>query len=139
MKSSEPHPVILFDGICNLCNSSVQFVLKRDKKQKFRYASLQSEFGKKIIEQFSLKEKNIDSIVLIEQNRAWVKSSAVLRISKQLGGGYPLFYVFIIIPKFLRDAVYDFIARNRYRWFGKRESCILPSPETKTLFLDANE
>ena len=130
------HPVILFVGVCNLCNSSVQFIIRRDKKRRFRYASLQSAFGQKIIERFKLTEKNIDSIVLYENDEISIKSTAALRIVKRLGGLYKLGYVFIVLPPFIRDAIYDFIARNRYRWFGKMESCMIPSAELKELFIN---
>jgi len=130
------HPVILFDGVCNLCNSSVQFIIKRDRKRIFRYASLQSEFGKKIIERFKLADKNIDSIILFENNSIKIKSTAVLQVLKRTGGIYSILYVFIIVPESIRNGIYDFIARNRYRWFGKRETCMIPTPELKKRFID---
>ncbi len=131
------HPIILFDGVCNLCNSSVQFIIKHDKKSIFRFASLQSEFGKRIIEKFDLANKNIDSVMLLENNAIELKSTAALQIAKQLGGIYSALYVFIIIPRFMRDSIYDFVARNRYRWFGKQESCMIPKPELKKLFIES--
>ena len=131
------HPVILFDGVCNLCNASVQFIIKRDKKQIFRFAALQSQFGQKVVDSFNLSDKKIDSVILLENNSVKIKSDAALRIAKQLGGIYSLLYVFIILPKFIRNSVYDFIARNRYSWFGKNESCMIPTPELKRLFIEA--
>ena len=131
------HPVILFDGVCNLCNASVQFIIKRDKKQIFRFAALQSQFGQKVVDSFNLSDKKIDSVILLENNSVKIKSEAALRIAKQLGGIYSLLYVFIILPKFFRNSVYDFIARNRYSWFGKNESCMIPTPELKRLFIEA--
>ncbi len=131
------HPVILFDGVCNLCNSSVQFIIKHDKKSIFRFASLQSEFGKRIIEKFDLANKNIDSVMLLENNAIELKSTAALLIAKRLSGIYSALYVFIIIPKFMRDSIYDFVALNRYRWFGKQESCMIPKPELKKLFIES--
>ena len=131
------HPVILFDGVCNLCNASVQFIIKHDKKSVFRFASLQSEFGKRIIEKFDLANKNIDSVMLFENNTIQLKSTAALQIAKRLGGIYSALYVFIIIPRFMRDSIYDFVARNRYRWFGKQESCMIPKPELKKLFIES--
>lgn len=130
-------PVILFDGVCNLCNASVQFIIKHDKKSAFRFASLQSEFGKKIITKFDLADKNIDSVMLLENNTVELKSTAALQIAKRLNGIYPALYAFIIFPKFMRDSVYDFVARNRYRWFGKQESCMIPQPELKKLFIES--
>ena len=131
------HPVILFDGVCNLCNASVQFIINRDKKQIFRFAALQSQFGQKVVDSFNLSDKKIDSVILLENNSVKIKSDAALRIAKQLGGIYSLLYVFIILPKFFRNSVYDFIARNRYSWFGKNESCMIPTPELKRLFIEA--
>ncbi|MCG3166880.1 MAG: hypothetical protein POELPBGB_02663 [Bacteroidia bacterium] len=131
------HPVILFDGVCNLCNSSVQFIIKRDKKNIFRFASIQSEFGQRVIKRFGLADKNIDSIILFENDSVKIKSDAVIKIARQLGGIYSLLYVFNIIPEFIRNSVYDIIARNRYQWFGKKESCMIPTPDLKKLFIEA--
>lgn len=131
------HSVILFDGVCNLCNASVQFIIKHDKKQLFRFAALQSAFGQNIVNKFNLADKNIDSVILLENNSVLLKSDAALRIAKQLGGIYSMLYVFIVLPKFIRNRIYDFIARNRYRWFGKQESCMIPTPELKKLFIAA--
>lgn len=135
MTSEKQSPVILFDGVCNLCNSSVQFVIERDKKEQFKFASLQSDYGQEQLKKHNLLDKNIDSIVLIENDKAYIKSTAALRIAKRLGSLYPLAYVFIIVPVFLRNLVYDFVARNRYKWFGKQESCWLPTPELRGRFL----
>lgn len=131
------HSVILFDGVCNLCNASVQFIIKHDKKQLFRFAALQSAFGQNVVNKFNLADKNIDSVILLENNSVLLKSDAALRIAKQLGGIYSMLYVFIVLPKFIRNRIYDFIARNRYRWFGKQESCMIPTPELKKLFIAA--
>lgn len=129
------HPVILFDGVCNLCNSAVQFVIERDKKKLFRFASLQSEYGQSQLKKHCLLDKNIDSIVLVDEGKTYIKSTAALRIAKKMGGLYPLAYAFIIVPAFIRNWVYDFVARNRYRWFGKQDACWIPTPELKSLFL----
>lgn len=127
--------VILFDGVCNLCNGAVQFIIKRDKQKHFLFASLQSNFAAKV-----LKGRNIgtglDTIVLLSEEEVFIKSRAVLEISRALTGAWPLLYVFRIIPTFLRDAIYEWIARNRYRFFGKKEACMIPSPELKARFLD---
>jgi predicted DCC family thiol-disulfide oxidoreductase YuxK len=131
------HPVILFDGVCNLCNSSVQFIIKHDKKSVFRFASLQSNFGKSIIQKFNLTTKDIDSVILLENDVAKIKSDAALEIVKKLGGIYSLLYIFKIVPNFIRDKVYDFVAQNRYRWFGKQESCWIPTPGLKKLFIES--
>ncbi|MHA7057223.1 thiol-disulfide oxidoreductase DCC family protein [Aquimarina sp. M1] len=133
----EGKKVILFDGVCNLCNGAVNFIIKRDKNDVFRYASLQSKIGKKLAEERGIDISKLDTILLIEPSVAYYhKSTAALRIAKQLSGGYPLLSVFLIFPKFLRDCVYDIISKNRYKWFGKKESCMIPTPKLKALFID---
>lgn len=127
--------IILFDGVCNFCNSSVNKIIKHDKKNKFKFAALQSETGKKLLEKYSIDSTKIDSIILIEDDVAFIKSTAILKISKQMNGLYPLAYGFIIIPAFIRNIVYDFIARNRYKWFGKKDSCMIPTEEVKSKFI----
>ncbi len=131
--------IILFDGVCNLCNNAINFVIKRDKKDVFRYASLQSEISKKLIAEKGIDTSELDSIILINPKGAYYhKSTAALQIAKQLSGMYPSLSVFLIFPKFLRDWIYDIIAKNRYRWFGKKESCMIPTPELRALFIDQN-
>jgi len=127
--------IILFDGVCNLCNNSVTFVIKRDKKDKFRFAALQEDAGKRLIEQYGIDTSKTDSIILIENGKAYVKSTAALRVARHLGGLYPLSYAFMIIPNFIRNWVYDYVARNRYKWYGKKESCMIPTPDLKEKFL----
>lgn len=127
--------IILFDGVCNLCNGAVTFIIKRDKHDRFRYAALQSEVGRTLTDKHGIDTSKTDSIILIEDDRCYTKSSAALRIARHLSGGYPLLYGFMILPKFIRDPLYDVIARNRYQWFGKRESCMVPTPELKAKFL----
>lgn len=128
--------VILFDGVCNLCNGAIIFILKRDKKDVFRYAPLQSEIGKKLAAKHDIDLQKVDSIILIANEKAVSKSTAALRIAQQLSGAWPLLSVFLILPTFLRNWVYDFIARNRYKWFGKKDACMIPTPELKSKFLD---
>ena len=128
--------IILFDGVCNLCNSSITFVIKHDPKDLFRYAPLQSDLGKSLINKHQIDAEKVDSIILVDQDKAYTKSSAALRIARSLSGGYPLLAAFLIIPPFLRNLVYDYIARNRYTWYGKKESCMIPTPELKAKFLD---
>jgi predicted DCC family thiol-disulfide oxidoreductase YuxK len=125
------HGIILFDGVCNLCSSSVQFIIKRDKHDYFRFVSLQSELGQEYIKDWKLTQ---DSIVLIEFGKVYVESTAALRIAGHLSGLYPLLRAGLILPKFLRDAVYKLIARNRYKWFGKQESCWVPSADLNKKF-----
>ncbi|KWW21705.1 MULTISPECIES: thiol-disulfide oxidoreductase DCC family protein [Peribacillus] len=129
------NPVILFDGDCNFCDASVQFIIKRDPKGLFHFASLQSEAGQELLKKYDVPA-DIDSMVLIEKDQAHYKSSAALRISRRLQGAWKLCYGFIVVPSFIRNMVYDFIAKNRYKWFGKKEeSCMLPSPSVRKRFL----
>ncbi|MEM6524908.1 MAG: DCC1-like thiol-disulfide oxidoreductase family protein [Bacteroidota bacterium] len=132
--------VILFDGVCNLCNGSVNFVIDRDKKDQFKFAPLQSEFARKKLIEVGINNKALDTIILLNKDGSvQSKSSAALHIAKSLSGLWPLLYIFIIIPKFIRDLIYDFIARNRYRWFGKTDQCRMPTPElTQRFVADVN-
>lgn len=128
--------ILLFDGVCNLCSGSVQFVLKRNEKANVKFASLQSEFGKKLIEQSDLPKDYFGSLVLFKNGKTLAKSDAALQLTKDLSGLWKLAVVFRIVPKFIRDAVYDWIARNRYKWFGKKEVCWVPNPKWQHRFLD---
>lgn len=128
--------IILFDGICNLCNSSVQFVIRQDKKKLFKFASLQSETGQSLLRQRDFDTKAMDSFVLISEGKYYSQSTAALKVLKALGGRWSILYLFILIPAFIRNAVYHFISRNRYRWFGKKDSCMIPDAEIKERFLD---
>lgn len=125
--------IILFDGECNFCDRSVQFIIKRDPKGIFKFASLQSEIGKEICKKYNVP--NIDSLVLIDNNNYYLKSSAALKICRQLKGLWKLLYIFFIIPKPIRDFAYETFAKNRYKWFGKKDSCMIPSPEDRKRFL----
>jgi predicted DCC family thiol-disulfide oxidoreductase YuxK len=127
--------IVLFDGVCNFCDSSINRIIRHDKKDKFLFAPLQSEIGKKLAEQYSINTEKIDSIILIENNNAYTKSSAILRISRHLNRLYPLMFGFMIIPAFIRNAVYDLIARNRYKWFGKKDTCMIPTAEVRSKFI----
>ena len=127
--------VILFDGVCNLCNHAVQFVIKNDPAKQFTFASLQSSFGEKILLDNNLLANDLSSFLLIDNGRLYKKSGAALRVCKYLKGLWPLLYSFIIIPSFLRDSVYTWIAGNRYKWFGKQESCWVPTTELQERFL----
>ena len=129
--------IILFDGVCNLCEASVQFVIKYDKKDVFRFVALQSELGKEIIKHIGLDNKNIDSVILYEPGIAYnYKSTAALEISKNLGGFFHLGTLFKLIPNGLRNLLYDYVAKNRYQWYGKKESCLIPTLELKSKFLE---
>jgi predicted DCC family thiol-disulfide oxidoreductase YuxK len=129
------HPVLLFDGVCNLCNSSVQFIIERDPDARFRFASLQSEEGQAVLSRFENRPSDLSSVVLIQDDQLYARSEAALRVARQLGGGWSLLYAFIVVPRPIRDAVYDWIARNRYRWFGKKDACMIPSPDLQSRFL----
>lgn len=131
----ENKSIILFDGVCNLCNSTVQFVIKTDKKKIFRFASLQSEFGQSILAKYHLNTTALSSLVLLEGDRVYTKSTGALRIARKLQFPFNLFYIFIMVPPFIRDAVYNYIAKNRYKWFGKEEACWVPTPELKERFV----
>ena len=130
--------IILFDGVCNLCNRSVQFVIKRDSKDVFRFASLQSDLGKKLLAERNINPQETDSIVLIEPNVAYyTRSSAAIEIAKELGGLWSLISAFnYILPENIRDSIYNFIAENRYKWFGKKDECPLPTPEQRRKFIE---
>ena len=128
-------PVILFDGICNFCNSAVNFVIKRDKKGNIFFAPLQSDKGQRLLQQYNLPLNNMESFVFIENEKACTQSTAALKVCRYLKGLWPLCYGFIIVPKFIRDGIYYWIARNRYKWFGVRRECMIPTPDVKERFL----
>lgn len=132
---SKNKKIILFDGVCNLCNGAVIFIIKRDKNDLFRFAALQSEIGKELVKEHQIDTSKTDSIVLIEDESYFTKSAAALRIARHLSGGYPLLFGFMILPKVLRDPLYDIIANNRYKWFGKRDQCMIQTPELKAKFI----
>ncbi|MEI6264380.1 MAG: thiol-disulfide oxidoreductase DCC family protein [Sphingobacteriia bacterium] len=132
----EKHSIILFDGVCNLCSSSVQFVIKHDPQHHFRFASLQSDFGQQKLAHFNLSTIAFNSFVLLENGKMYTESTAALKVAKQLNKGWSLLYAFIIVPAFIRNAVYQFIAKNRYKWFGKKETCWIPTPALQHLFFD---
>ena len=129
-------PILLFDGVCNLCKSSVQFVIARDPNARFRFASLQSEIGAALARHFGINADQLTSVVLIADGQAHTHSSGALRSAKLLRQPWPLMAVFLVIPRFIRDWVYDFIGNRRYRWFGKMEVCWMPEPALQSRFLD---
>ncbi len=129
-------PVILFDGVCNLCNRFVQFVIRYDNKQKFLFSSLQSGYVAELAKKIPGPVTSPKTIILLEGSRFYMRSSAVLRIARQLIFPWNLFYVFMFVPRLLRDSMYNLIARNRYRLFGKRETCMIPTPELRERFLE---
>lgn len=128
-------PILLFDGVCNLCNGFVQFIILRDPKAIFRFAALQSEVGQQLLQTAQMPTQEINTVVLYESGKFYTHSDVGLRVARHLGGWWTLFIILKIIPKLLRDRIYNWVARNRYRWFGKQESCMIPKPELKARFL----
>jgi len=135
MNKQLTHSIILFDGVCNLCNGAVNFVIKRDTGNVFKFTPLQEKQGVLLLKMHAVDTQKLDSIVLIENEKVYVKSSAALRIARKMSNLWPLFFVLLIIPSFIRDGVYDFIAKNRYKWFGKKEQCMIPTPGSREKFL----
>jgi predicted DCC family thiol-disulfide oxidoreductase YuxK len=131
---NENHNIILFDGVCNLCEASIQFIIKHDHKNYFHFASQTSNIGKELLKDYDLEE--VDSIVFVSNTKAYIHSDAVLEVSKNLDGYSKHLYFFRYIPKVLRDAIYRFLAKYRYKVFGKKDSCMMPSNELKDRFLD---
>jgi predicted DCC family thiol-disulfide oxidoreductase YuxK len=131
-------PVILFDGVCNLCNRSVQFVIKRDTAGVFRFASLQSDFGQQILKRFNLPADQFNSFILLEDNQIYTRSTGALKMLSQLKG-WKWTKIFYIVPKFIRDAVYNLVSRYRYSWFGKRDECMIPREDLRGRFIDDEE
>ncbi|MBB6500223.1 thiol-disulfide oxidoreductase DCC family protein [Pedobacter cryoconitis] len=129
------HSIIFFDGVCNLCTGSVKFVIKRDRKDIFRFAALQSDIAGQHLGPFGLSLSELNTIILLENGRVYQRSTAALRIARHLSGGWPLLYGFMVIPAFIRDFVYNQIARRRYRIWGREESCMVPTPAIKAKFL----
>jgi len=129
--------IILFDGVCNLCNGAVHFIIDHDFKKKFKFAAIQSEAGNRLMTTFKITSSNLtpESIILIENNQVYTHSTAVLKIAKNLKAAWKFFYLFIIVPKKLRDFIYQIISRNRYKIFGRQESCRMPTSELKERFL----
>lgn len=138
MTSQKKPLIILFDGVCKFCHSSVQFVIKRDDNNRFVFCPIQSTKGQQLINQFGLSEIGLTSMILIdeEKNRSYIKSTAALHIARQLNMPWPLLFAFIILPRFIRDRVYEFIGSHRYQWFGKFDSCWIPDNESRKKFID---
>jgi len=130
-----PHPIILFDGVCNFCNGAVNFTIKRDKKNTIRFAALQSNAGKELIQQYGLPADDMRSFILIENGKVYNRSTAALKVCRYLSGLWPLCYGLIIVPAFMRNGIYDWIAKNRYKWFGERQECMIPSQDIRAKFL----
>ena len=129
-------PLILFDGVCNFCNGTVNFIIRMDNKKKIRFSTLQSEVAQSLLKKFDSEFHNFDFIVLIENDRFYIKSTAIFKVLRHLGGLWSLLYAFMIIPRPLRDLFYDLIANNRYKWFCKREVCMVPTEDVRERFID---
>lgn len=133
----ENKKIVLFDGVCNLCDASVQFIYKHDKEDIFRFVAIQSELGQKIIAHLGIDTSKTDSIILYEPGVAYYfKAEAALRIAKELKSWHSILYIFIKVPDFIKNALYDYIAKNRYKWYGKKDACMLPTPELRAKFLE---
>ncbi|RZL16397.1 MAG: thiol-disulfide oxidoreductase DCC family protein [Pedobacter sp.] len=129
-------PIVFFDGVCNLCNSSVQFIIKHDPEAIFKFSTLQGDFAKEALKDHPIDTHVLDSTILLENGKIYTRSSAALQIAKQLNGGWPLLFGFYIVPKFIRDFFYNIVAKNRYKIWGKQESCWIPTPELKSRFIN---
>jgi predicted DCC family thiol-disulfide oxidoreductase YuxK len=129
--------IILFDGVCNLCNGFVTFVIARDPHARFRFAALSSAAADRVLATAGAPAAQPDSIVLVEDDAVYVRSDAALRIARGLTFPWPLAYGFVAVPRLIRDGIYDVIARRRYRWFGRRDACLIPSPDLRRRFLDS--
>ncbi|WP_343746730.1 thiol-disulfide oxidoreductase DCC family protein [Chitinophaga sp.] len=128
--------IILFDGVCNLCNGSINFVIRHDRRGHFRFAPLQSDAAATLATTHQIDISQMASFILVQNGKAYTKSTAALRVARQLPFPWKLLYAGIIFPRFIRDGVYNIVARNRYRWFGRKDSCMVPTPEIKERFLD---
>lgn len=136
IKLEKNQKLILFDGVCNLCDASVQYVIKHDKNDHFRYTALQSDVGQQILKEYNIDRSKMDSILLYTPDKGIAyKSTAALQIASKLGFPRNVLSIFLIVPAFIRNWVYDYIAKNRYKWYGKKEECMIPTPELKSKFL----
>ena len=135
LEISKEHPILLFDGVCNLCNGFVQYAIERDPKGLFRFAALQSNEGKMVLEHIHLSPEDLSTAILIEEEKIYTQSDVGLRMIKKMNVWYRFLYFLIILPKPFRDFFYRIIANNRYKWFGEKESCMIPTPELQSRFL----
>ncbi|MET0384777.1 MAG: DCC1-like thiol-disulfide oxidoreductase family protein [Polyangiales bacterium] len=134
--SHQPRRIVLFDGVCNFCDHAINFIIDRDSRGRFEFASLQSDVGKRLKAEVGITGSDISTLVLIEGERAYTRSSAAVRIARQLDGAWPLLYALVLVPRPLRDWAYRYFAAHRYTWFGKLDACRVPSPEVRARFLD---
>lgn len=138
MPKSDEYQIILFDGVCNFCNSSINFIIDHDPEKHFKFAPLQSDFGQKILRQFNKNTEDFDSVILLKNNQLYQKSAAALEITKHLSGFWKYLAIFGILPNFILNFFYDIVAKNRYRIFGKSDACRMPTPDLKERFLVEN-
>lgn len=129
------NPTILFDGVCNFCNGAVNFTIRRDGKKIIRFAPLQSDAGAALAAKHGVNAGDMSSFLLVENGKLYSRSTAALRVCRYLNAGWPLLYAFIVVPRFVRDGIYNWIAKNRYKWFGERDSCMIPTPDVRARFL----
>lgn len=129
-------PLILFDGVCKFCHASVNFVIEHDRRDYFRFCPIQSEKGQSLIEQYDITDSGLSSMILIQNDKIYRKSTAALRIARHLAFPWPLMYAFTLLPAFIRDAVYDYIGGRRYQWFGKYDQCLVPDSSVKSKFIE---
>lgn len=136
MTQTDAHPIVLYDGVCNFCNGAVNFIIDRDPHAYFRFASLQSDIGQRLCAEHGIAT-DVSTIALIEDGRGFVRTNAALRIARHLSGAWPALCALVVIPRPLRDWAYSWFAARRYRWFGKSDTCRVPSPEVRARFLDS--
>lgn len=132
---NQPKSIVFFDGVCNLCSASIDFILKRDTKNQFLVGTLQADLSKKILTNYAVREDYLESLILLERGQVYFKSTAALRIARNLNGVWPVFFLLIVLPLWIRDPVYDWVGRNRYRWFGKKNTCRIALPSERARFL----
>lgn len=136
MAAQLPDHLLFFDGVCNLCNGLVRFIIRHDRHKRFRFAPLQTEAGNKFLSAHGLVSSSLDTLVYLRKGKVLVRSAAALNVARDLGGPWTLAYGFILVPRFIRDAVYDLVARKRYRWYGKRDTCMVPAHELRERFVE---
>jgi Uncharacterized protein conserved in bacteria len=133
---SDDHPILLFDGVCNLCNGAIQFIIPRDPEGTIRFAPLQSDLGERVQESVGLSTDDLETVVLVDDGKAYTKSDAAIRVGERLGGVYRLLSLGRLLPRGLRDRIYDFVAENRYDWFGKKDQCMVPDDDVSDRFVE---
>lgn len=139
MPNSSPSDIVLFDGSCTLCNGTVKFIIRNDPAGRFRFAPLQSVFGRRMAESHGYNADVLESVLLVERDHVYSHSTAALRIARRLKWPWPVLSAALIVPRLLRDAIYRWIAGNRYRWFGKQDACMMPTPPLRARFLTGDE